>query len=144
MSKSMLHQIFDRQEVLQKKSYGITPKLLANEDRAEYIRSMVLALEDELHEALAETGWKPWAKNPGWINEEAFGGELVDALHFLVNLFLVIGWDPDRVHAAYMSKAEKNAKRQEQGYDGVTGKCRSCGRARDDDAVTCTEIKCSA
>ena len=35
-------------------------------------------------------------------------------------------------------RLKKNAKRQEEGYDGVSTKCPGCHRALDDDAVLCT------
>lgn len=103
----------------------------------DFITWNVLALEDELHELLAETGWKPWAKSKH-INLEAARGEAIDALHFLLNLFLVLGMDADDVLERYLAKRQKNQKRQEADYDGVSTKCPGCKRALDDDAVECT------
>jgi hypothetical protein len=103
----------------------------------DFIHWNVTALTDELHELLAETGWKPWAKSRH-INLEAARGEAIDALHFLVNLFLVLGLDDaQEIMRRYHLKHEKNAKRQEEGYDGVSTKCPGCHRALDDDAVYC-------
>jgi hypothetical protein len=42
----------------------------------------------------------------------------------------------------YFAKADKNAKRQMEGYDGVRDKCTTCGRAFDDVAVLCTPVAC--
>lgn len=139
---NMLDKIFERQLELQKKSFGVNPAALNDEDRRQFIVDMMLALQDELHEALNETGWKPWATSRH-LNRQAFGNELVDALHFLVNLFIVNGWNAENVASAYFAKAEKNALRQELGYDGVAQKCSSCGRALDDVAVRCTEWLCN-
>jgi dimeric dUTPase (all-alpha-NTP-PPase superfamily) len=138
----MLDLIFDRQLQLQTRSFGVDPFNLSDEAKVQYIKDMTLALEDELHEALAEVGWKPWATSRH-VNDRAFGGELVDALHFLVNLFLAIGWSSDEVVQAYLLKAQKNADRQASGYDGVSGKCPRCHRALDDDAVSCTDAVCT-
>lgn len=102
----------------------------------DFINWNVLALEDELHELLGETGWKPWAKSKH-INLEAARGEAIDALHFLLNLFLVLGMDADDVLERYLAKRVKNQKRQEESYDGVSTKCPRCKRALDDDAVSC-------
>lgn len=96
----------------------------------------VTALTDELHELLAEIGWKPWAKSRH-INTEAARGEAIDALHFLLNIFLVLGMDSTDILIAYHAKHQKNAKRQEEGYDGVSTKCPGCKRALDDAAVKC-------
>ncbi len=134
-----LREVFDRQLLLQTQSMGVDLIALNDEARVDYIRTMILALEDELHEALAEVGWKPWATNRS-INREAFGNELVDALHFLVNLFLVAGWSHHDVIDAYFEKADRNAKRQADGYDGRTGDCGcqrvGAGRVRVDPGLT--------
>lgn len=137
----MLDLIFDRQLRLQKDSFGVDPAKLGEEQRIEFIRSMTLALEDELHEALAETGWKPWASSRH-INRDAFLGEMVDALHFWVNLCLAVGATPEEIFDKYREKAERNAKRQAEGYDGIVGKCPECKRALDDVSVECTEDAC--
>lgn len=102
----------------------------------DFLHWNVTALTDELHEMLAEMGWKPWAKSRH-INLEAARGEAIDALHFLLNIFLGLGMDAEAVKLAYDNKHKKNAKRQEEGYDGVSTKCPGCGRALDDDAVKC-------
>ena len=80
-----LQMILDRQKELQKKHYGVDVTTLSDEERAQYIRDMSLALTDELHEALNETGWKPWATSRH-INRQAYLGELIDVLHFWCNL----------------------------------------------------------
>lgn len=102
----------------------------------DFIHWNVTALTDELHELLGEIGWKPWAKSRH-INLDAAKGELIDALHFLLNLCLVLGMDASEIIHRYDAKHEKNAKRQEEGYDGVSTKCALCKRALDDDAVKC-------
>jgi dimeric dUTPase (all-alpha-NTP-PPase superfamily) len=127
-----LHDVFDRQRRLQDESFGIRITQLGDEERAEFVRSQALALIDEVSEALDEVRWKPWQFPRGQMDSDAFGRELVDALHFLVNLWLVAGWEADDVIAAYQAKAEVNANRQAVGYDGVSDKCSSCGRATDE------------
>lgn len=105
----------------------------------DFIHWNVTALTDELHELLGETGWKPWAKSRH-INLEAARGEAIDAMHFLANIFLVLGLnDAQDIMRRYHAKHAKNAKRQADGYDGVTTKCKGCHRALDDDAVNCYE-----
>lgn len=138
---SALQMILDNQRKLQLKSYGVDVTTLNDEERAQYIRDMSLALTDELHEALNETGWKPWATSRH-INRLAFIGEMIDVLHFWCNLILVTNVNEQEILDVYFAKAEKNAKRQLAGYDGVEGKCKTCGRAFDDAAVLCTPIAC--
>lgn len=115
---------------------GQFPADLAPSVKMNYIRTMVLALTDELHEALAETGWKPWATS-NHINREGYRGELADAFIFLMNLMLVADITPSELMEVVKAKQIKNHKRQDDGYDGVTTKCPKCKRAYDDDAVGC-------
>lgn len=138
-----LQLILDRQLRLQTESFGHDPRSLTGDVRAQYVRDMTLALIDELSEALNETGWKPWASSRH-LHRDAYVAELVDALHFLANLFLVAGVTEHEITALYLAKAEKNRQRQKDGYDGVSSKCQECGRALDDAAVTCTSDRCAA
>lgn len=115
------------------------PAMVTDDDRMPAIDFMhwnVTATVDELHELLSEIGWKPWAKSRH-INLEAARGEWIDALHFMMNLALVLGLNAEEIEKRYFAKHEKNAKRQEEGYDGVSTKCPGCKRALDDDAVEC-------
>ena len=137
MREDQLQEWLRIQRELQEKSYGVDFDKMDNEDRITFITWNVVALTDELHEALAETGWKPWATSRH-INEDAFKNELIDAFHFMGNLFLATGMSADEVMRRYREKRATNAKRQEDGYDGVTTKCPVCKRALDDPAVSCT------
>lgn len=115
---------------------GTAPFDLDPEAKMDYLRTQFLALEDELHEAMAETGWKPWATS-NHINREAFKSELVDAWHFFMNLMLAVGMTADELFHGYVEKSALNRTRQADGYDGVTTKCPGCKRAYDDKAVLC-------
>lgn len=106
------------------------------ETKIENIKTSVLAALDELHEALGEVGWKPWATSRH-INLESFRSELIDVWHFLMNLFLHAGMTGDDITRLYIEKQTKNRARQRNGYDGVTGKCPACRRSYDDDGVRC-------
>lgn len=123
------------QNRLQKRMKDGSPLDLEGERRAEFVRWNVLALEDELHEALQEMGWKPWATSRH-LNAELMLKEMVDAWHFFMNILLAIcseeGWSQDelldRFTKLYIIKNEINLQRQEEGYDGVAGKCSQCHR----------------
>lgn len=122
----------------QREGFASDPPRLDPEARADYIRWNILALEDELHEAMDEVGWKPWATSRHF-NREPYLKELVDAYHFLMNLVLVAmepGQNCDDLASEfarlYTKKREINLTRQKNKYDGVSGKCAECGRARED------------
>lgn len=139
----MLQEIFDRQLGLQTAAYSKDLTAIANdggEALAQEIKDNILGLEDELHEALGEVGWKPWA-TARHINKEAYLSELVDALHFLVNLYALGGGDAVDMFNRYLKKNKRNRERQLEGYDGLKGKCPGCHRALDDPAVECITDK---
>lgn len=140
---NVIQHMLETQADLQRRSYNIDPVTELSEYpeiRAAYIRDNVLSLTDELHEALGEVGWKPWATSRH-LNEDAYLAELVDAWHFMMNLLLATGIPPEELARKfimkYFEKAERNATRQVRGYDGVTGKCPGCHRALDDTTVQC-------
>lgn len=140
--ENMLRKIFEMQLDLQENYFNVNFQRMLPTDRVRYVKDMALALTAELHEALDETGWKPWATKRGILDRDAYVGELVDVLHFLVNLFLVTGEDPvdlaDEVFTRYTLKNQVNRNRQAAGYDGVSTKCAICQRALDDPAVACS------
>lgn len=107
------------------------PQTLTGDEMADFMRWNAFALEDEIHEAMAEVGWKPWATHRG-IAEAAFLKEMVDGWHFFMNMLLCALPDSPEViaekfMAAYYEKNQINAQRQLEGYTG-TDKCRNCGR----------------
>jgi dimeric dUTPase (all-alpha-NTP-PPase superfamily) len=135
-----LEEMFELQNRLQTQAYGTDIATLSDFEAIDFIKDMHIALTDELHEMLGEVGWKPWATSKH-INSEAAKGELVDAWHFFMNLCIVVGLTPDELYSRYKKKREKNIKRQEEGYDGVSTKCPKCKRALDDDAVHCDPLR---
>lgn len=130
-----LEDMLAMQRELQKEYTGQDPVTLLPEAKMEYIRSQSLALTDEIHEVLAETGWKPWASS-NHINLEAYKREMVDAWHFFMNLMLVVGMTADDLAQGYDEKQKLNWKRIKDGYTGLK-KCPKCKRAYDDPATKC-------
>lgn len=143
--RDRMQYMLDRQLKLQRSMHQDTPpaELKPDGHRMNYIRTMVLACTDELHEALAETGWKPWATSTH-MNTEAYQSELADAFMFLMNLMLAGDMSMDQLFAAVVRAQEKTANRLAEGYDGVSTKCRGCKRALDDDGIHCTIAWCSS
>lgn len=121
------------------------PRVLAGAARQDFMRWNAFALEDEIHEAMAEVAWKPWAK-ADFINRDLFIKEMVDAFHFFMNMLLAASahMEPaeiaDQFFDLYMEKNAINAKRQDDGYTGQD-KCLQCGRDRATTAVAETIMK---
>lgn len=148
-SITTLEDMFQNQNYLQTEVYGdgTSPtdfiKVYGPSAGIQFYMDMHVALVDELHEALAEIGWKPWASSIHF-NKDAVRGELVDAFHFFMNLCLVSGVSAQDLIDGYIAKSAQNIKRQVDGYDGVSTKCTVCKRALDDSAVHCTDEICDA
>lgn len=119
-----LEEMLRMQEALQRRyNGGRSPRELTPEEKVEFIRTMMLATTDELHEALRETAWKPWSKRDEWTSEEndRFKDELIDAWHFMMNLVLVSGMGADEFFERYLRKNGINHDREDNGYISPTG-----------------------
>lgn len=109
------------------------PRHLTGDAMADFMRWNAWACEDELHEAMAEVGWKPWATSRH-LNKDAFFKEMVDGFHFFMNMLLCAGQGmtpeqiADKFTELYIAKNAENARRQVEGYDGVKDKCPVCHR----------------
>src|SRR5580658_3938857 len=131
-----LEYLFRMQAELQE-YLGVDFNSMSEEALIQYGKDMILALTDELHEALHELHWKPWAAvPPGFKDRDAFAGELIDAFHFMVNLFLMARVTPDEMLSRYGGKHAVNKSRRDGGYTG-TDKCDGprCRRALDEPAI---------
>jgi dimeric dUTPase (all-alpha-NTP-PPase superfamily) len=144
MTTDRMQQMLDMQRDLQLRiNAGHTIEAHTPEEKMEAFRTNVLACTDELHEALDETGWKPWATS-NHLNRDAFHSEMVDAWHFFMNLMLHGEMSMDDLYRGYMAKNAVNHRRQIDGYDGVKGKCQTCHRDLADRGVTCTFDWCAS
>jgi len=112
------------------------PGALRGDERANFVTWNMFAMEDELHEAIAEMGWKPWATSRH-LNAPAMMKEMVDAWHFFMNVMLVIGGElgitndddlAEYFYELYHNKNQVNSERQKEGYDGLSSKCPQCHR----------------
>ena len=112
-----LSELLTMQRRLQEDCYHTDFAGMDNEERIAFIRQNVLALEDELHEALREVGWKSWAKTK-YIHQTRLQEELIDALHFMLSLLLAANMDADVVYERYLTKNRINRRRQQEGYSG--------------------------
>lgn len=132
-----LARMLAAQKDLQVRVYGHNFKEMTLQERVDFIKENVLALTDELHELLAETSWKPWAKSE-FLNTDKVVSELTDAWHFMMNIMIATmpwlspGDMAEVLTKSYEQKRAVNVQRQEDGYDGQSTKCPECKRALDD------------
>ena len=82
------------------------------------IRSMVLALIDEAHEALHEVDWKPWKMYNGQpkVNLDKFLEETGDILFFIDGMLMTFGLSWDNLMHAMAQKLKVARDRMATGY----------------------------
>lgn len=117
-----LEEMLRLQAKLQERYTGAHPRHLTNDDLKDYVRTMVLATTDELHEALREMPWKPWSATVFTSEkEDRYKDELVDAFHFFMNLMLVVNMSADELFTRYLRKNDVNHGRIDGDYASTTG-----------------------
>ena len=99
-------------------------KAVDKELRTKLLLDMVHALDSEVSELRDELPWKHWKNYPEeekWYNNEdkklAAGFELIDIMHFMMEAFVLLGYDWEDIKKLYLVKNIENFHRQDQGYD---------------------------
>ena len=117
-----LDEIYNHQKQLQE-SLGIYKKINNSDSmKQQYINQNILALHEEAVEIMRETAYKNPEFVPfGWkkgqqFNNENFKEEIVDLLHFIMNLVIISGMDADEFYNRYLGKNKENHQRQKDGY----------------------------
>jgi len=120
--KDKLDKIFEKQYELQLKLGTIDKINSSPQMRQQFINQMILALHEEAVEIMRETSYKNpeyvpfgWKKNQH-ENTEKFKEEIIDIIHFVLNLCIVSGMKPDEIFEKYMNKNKENGERKENGY----------------------------
>ena len=120
--KDKLDEIFNHQKQLQTR-LGIYEKINKNDSmKQQYINQMILALHEEAVEIMRETAYKNPEYMPfGWkkgqqFNNEKFKEEIIDIIHFVMNLCIISGMDSDEIYNRYLNKNKENFIRQDDNY----------------------------
>jgi hypothetical protein len=120
-----LERIFYLQEQLmleykKKKADDIPdwPLDLLNKESQRFCRDITLRSVEELFEALAHLkNWKKHKKTlSSEFNKDEFVEEIVDSMHYIVELLVLTGVKPDEFYDAYCKKNLKNHNRLKGGY----------------------------
>lgn len=113
-----LQFLLDSQEKFQKR-LGQDFSLMDEKEKSEFLHVHGYFLIEEVAEMLRETPFhKPW-KQYNWDKEKTLSqeelqkDEAIDALHFLINIFLALGMDSEEVIERYKEKNKLNYRRQE-------------------------------
>lgn len=115
MQNDMLQEMLTIQRASQEQR-GYFFESMSVDEAVEYIRKHALYLQVELGEFLVELpgfkDWKKYDKNaafPSYAAQE----ELIDVIHFLLNICLALGMSAEDLYNTYLRKAEINVKRLE-------------------------------
>lgn len=115
-----LEDIFKYQQKLQER-LDIPRRVAKPRLRQQYINQMALAIHEEAVEMLAATCYKDPKYVPfGWRKGQTFDRanfreEVVDLLHFVVNLALVDGMTSQELYDRYIEKNNENHRRIDNG-----------------------------
>ena len=117
-----LQFILDSQKKFQSRM-GYDFDNMSLQDKAAYIKQMMLWTTDEIHEALHELPYaKDWSKKydkPEYSIEEQqqlFKEEMIDAVHFFFNILACAGMTEEEIIRMYKEKNNINYERQNNGY----------------------------
>lgn len=115
-----IKEIFEKQ-ILLNKVIGHDLEIVkeVEESRDKYTKEFALAIHSEISEMLDWMNWKFWKKTkvdytPERIKELHI--ELIDILHFWVNLCIIWDLTPEKLINLFEEKNKENFNRQERGY----------------------------
>jgi len=125
-SKDMFEGIFELQQRLMDKLGIPAIDIRGREiklDITDFIRMLTCfsqtcttALSCEITELLDALPWKPWKKSYKEVDLNNIHIEIVDMLHFVVELAIIWGMDAGKVFDLYRKKMQENIDRQNKGY----------------------------
>jgi hypothetical protein len=136
-STSHLKDILDLQADTQKNVYGWKFENMTLKELMYFWHINNHAIIDEIHEATDALGgindgignavWKPWKKDHSKTPDMKISDlseddllelkfEIVDILHFFMNMAASIGMSAEEMYNMYMSKNQENRERQKNGY----------------------------
>lgn len=81
-----------------------------------YTQTCTTAINCETTELLDALPWKPWRKTHKDVDLANVHIEIIDILHFSIQLALIWGLTAQEIHDIFMKKMQENLDRQEKGY----------------------------
>lgn len=117
----MLTDMFEIQHAAQE-HLGTWEKIKDPEMHQQFVNQMLLACHEEVTEIMRETAYKNpdfvpfgWKKKQVW-NEDNYKEEIVDLMHFVMNLFLAVGGTSEEFYEIYKIKNAENIERWKGDY----------------------------
>jgi hypothetical protein len=94
-------------------------KNLSYPEKIKWTKEFSLCIHAELMELLEWTSWKHWSKKKKPLTQKRLKEihiELVDIMHFLIDLCQVWGMDYKLFKSTFKIKHNENIRRQDDGY----------------------------
>lgn len=117
--EDMLVDLFQQQRQLQW-DLGYRINNMSLQERAAYIKEYTLHTDHEMHEMLQELpyfkSWKQYPDENSEVMQFAYARareEMIDALHFFLNVCIGLGFNAKELHDMYMNKHRENYVRQQ-------------------------------
>lgn len=93
-------------------------------EKCDYIKDSIINVNMEFAEMLERLPFKHWKRYPkemkkGWVDDDQRTEtlfEYIDALHFFINIGLILSFSPEEIFNGYMAKNKENFDRQDRGY----------------------------
>jgi len=82
----------------------------------QFSQTCTTAINCEVTELLDALPWKPWKKSYTEIDLNNVHIEIVDILHFVIELAIIWGMTSKQLTDLYMKKMQENIDRQNKGY----------------------------
>lgn len=82
------------------------------ENRLEWTNNFIRCCSQELAELQDSFPWKHWREQDKPVNEVNIREEIVDLLHFVLDLAIIWFDNPEDLFATFMSKNDENFRRQ--------------------------------
>ena len=111
-----MKEIVGMQKVLMDR-LGHHPNKMSVEEKEALTKEMIVCIVAELGEVLERgINWKHWKKQRIMIDCQYLLEEFIDLLHFVIELFLIWGFEADDILEAFEIKHNENMRRQAEDY----------------------------
>lgn len=125
MPEDRLQDIVDLQRIIARKFHSLESMTVEEKEKAtfEYLTAVVAEVGEILNgddingiKGQGAIRWKSWKKNTPPPDPEYIKTELIDILHFTLEMLLIWGADAEEIHRRYVGKNQVNLARYRDGY----------------------------
>lgn len=125
MPEDRLEYIISLQRVIAARFHNLESMTIEEKEKAtfEYLTAIVAEVGEILNgddingiKGQGAIRWKSWKKNASPADPDYVKTELIDILHFTLEMLLIWGANADEIYARYTGKNQENLTRYKNGY----------------------------